>query len=68
MKALIEKYIGGVIGGGIGLLAAILFLTIGFFRTLFIVLMMGLGFIIGYQPVRQAIAVSIGKIFRNREE
>ena len=42
-----EEHRGKTIGVLIGLLAAILFLTFGFWRTLFIIICIVLGYIIG---------------------
>ncbi|HFI0776885.1 TPA: DUF2273 domain-containing protein [Streptococcus suis] len=37
-----------IIGAGTGLLLAILFLTLGFFKTLLVLVLVGLGAFIGY--------------------
>jgi len=68
MKAFFERYIGGFIGAGIGLIAAVLLLTIGFLKTLFILIFMLIGFIVGFKPARQAMVASFKKIFNGRGE
>ena len=43
----IRKYLGRLIGSAAGLTVAILFLTLGFFRTLLILLCLGAGYGLG---------------------
>lgn len=47
MKEFMRKYFGRLIGSGAGLVVAVLFLSIGFFRTLLILICVGIGFFIG---------------------
>lgn len=68
MKAFFERYIGGFIGAGAGALIAVLFLSIGFLKTLFIFIFMLVGFIIGFRPARVAVAFTFRKIFNGRGE
>ena len=49
-KEFFEKYKKPVILGGVGLLSGILMLTIGFFATLLLLLLTGLGVLIGLRP------------------
>lgn len=48
MKDLYHQYKLPIIFGGLGLILAILFVSIGFFKTLLIVLLTGLGTALGY--------------------
>jgi len=55
-----------LIGLSIGLLIAILFLTIGFFQTLLLILFGGIGAFIGaYEPVRNLIVNWFKSIINN---
>lgn len=47
VKEFLRKYGGRVAGSAVGLAIAILFLSIGFFRTLLILICVGIGFCIG---------------------
>ncbi len=47
MKELIFKHKGAFVGGLIGLIVAMLILTIGFWKTLLILLMLAVGVVIG---------------------
>jgi len=44
---LVKKNVGEIIGGIIGLIVGILFLTIGFVKTIFLILCISLGVFIG---------------------
>ncbi|WP_367378722.1 DUF2273 domain-containing protein [Enterococcus gilvus] len=48
MKDLFNNYKLPIIFGGLGLLLAILFVSIGFFKTLVIIVLTGLGVALGY--------------------
>lgn len=48
MKDFYHQYKLPIIFGGLGLILAILFVSIGFFKTLLIVLLTGLGTALGY--------------------
>ncbi|AYW45563.1 DUF2273 domain-containing protein [Tetragenococcus koreensis] len=48
MQELIQRYQYGILGGGIGLVLAILLLTIGFLETLLVVVCVLLGTFIGF--------------------
>jgi len=47
MKEFMRKYSGRLIGSSIGLAIAVLFLSIGFFRTLLILICVGIGYFLG---------------------
>lgn len=47
MKDVLIDYIYPIIGGLIGLVLAILFFTVGFFKTILVLLMIGLGVFAG---------------------
>lgn len=47
LKAFLRKYAGRLTGAGIGLVIAILFLTLGFWGTLLIAICVGIGFFLG---------------------
>jgi uncharacterized membrane protein len=47
LKEFLRKYWGRVLGSAAGLLVAVLFLTVGFFRTLLIVICMAVGYFLG---------------------
>ncbi len=49
-KEFFEKYKKPIIFGGIGLLIGILMLTIGFFATLLLALLTGIGVLLGLRP------------------
>lgn len=48
MKELYEQYKLPIIFGGLGLLLAILFVSIGFFKTILILLLTGIGTALGF--------------------
>lgn len=45
--AFLLKYTGRLAGSAVGLTVAVLFLTLGFFRTLLIAICVGIGFFLG---------------------
>jgi uncharacterized membrane protein len=47
VKEFLRKYLGRVAGSAAGLAVAILFLTLGFFRTLLILICISIGFFLG---------------------
>lgn len=47
VKGILRRYGGRIGGAAAGLTVAILLLTLGFFRTLLIVLCVGAGFVVG---------------------
>ena len=47
LKELLHKYSGRLTGSAAGLVVAIFFLSLGFFRTLLILICIGVGFFIG---------------------
>ena len=47
MKKIYEQYKLPIIFGGLGLILAILFVSIGFFKTLLIIILTGLGVALG---------------------
>ncbi len=47
MEKMFETYKLPIIGGVIGVIVALLFVTIGFFQTLLIIILMGVGIAIG---------------------
>lgn len=47
MKEFLRKYSGRLAGSAVGLVIAILFLTLGFFKTLLILICVGIGFFLG---------------------
>ena len=47
LKGFLRKYWGRALGSAAGLTVAILFLTLGFFRTLLIVICVAAGFFLG---------------------
>jgi uncharacterized membrane protein len=47
MKEFMRKYLGRIAGSAAGLVIAILFLTLGFFRTVLILICIGVGFFFG---------------------
>lgn len=60
VKELLMEYKYPVIGGLIGLVLAILFFTVGFFKTILVVIMIGLGVFVGNYMNRNDF---IGKFF-----
>ena len=52
LKEFFENHKSAIIGGFVGLVIAILFLTIGFFATLLIVVLVLLGAVLGKQEFR----------------
>jgi uncharacterized membrane protein len=68
MKDYIERHFGGILGGGIGLVLAALLLTIGFLRTLVILIFVVIGAFLGSnKALRTAIKNVIDKIFNRKE-
>ena len=68
MKEFFRKYKSVIIGAGIGLVLAVLMLTIGFFKTLLIILLGGVGALIGGVPViRDRIKDLFEKLFASRK-
>ena len=47
VKDFIRRYLGRIAGSALGLVVAVLFLTLGFFRTLLIIICMAIGFGLG---------------------
>lgn len=47
MKAIWQQFMLPIIGGGLGLILAILFVTIGFFKTLLLIILTALGIAVG---------------------
>ena len=47
VKDFIRRYLGRIAGSSVGLVVAVLFLTLGFFRTLLIIICMAIGFGLG---------------------
>jgi uncharacterized membrane protein len=47
LKEFLRKYSGRLLGASAGLTAAILFLTVGFWSTLLILICVGIGYVIG---------------------
>ncbi|HCT3382058.1 TPA: DUF2273 domain-containing protein [Enterococcus faecalis] len=60
MKELLMEYKYPIFGGLIGLVFAILFFTVGFFKTVFVLIMVGLGMWIGKYMMKNDF---IGKFF-----
>jgi len=64
-KAFVKKYMGAICGTAAGLTIAVLFLVIGFFPTLLLLILGGLGAAIGGVPeVRHTVAGWFLWIFR----
>lgn len=47
MKAIWQQFMLPIIGGGLGLILAILFVTIGFLKTLLLIILTALGIAVG---------------------
>ncbi|MBQ4061613.1 MAG: DUF2273 domain-containing protein [Christensenellaceae bacterium] len=68
-KEFLNKNKRVLIGGGIGLLVGILMLTIGFFATLLLILLTGIGVLFGARPdlfntIKAAVTALFRKIFK----
>ena len=64
IKALLKKYLGLIVGAGSGLLVGILFLLIGFFPTMLLIILAGVGAILGGVPsVRKVAAAWLRRVF-----
>ncbi|MFD1464526.1 DUF2273 domain-containing protein [Lapidilactobacillus mulanensis] len=55
MKAFWQRFMFPIIGGGLGLLIAILFVSIGFFKTLLLIILTIVGILIGLYVKRLGI-------------
>ena len=55
MKAFWHRFMFPIIGGGLGLLLAILFVSIGFFKTLLLIILTIIGTLIGFYVKRLGI-------------
>ncbi|MGK4178401.1 DUF2273 domain-containing protein [Lapidilactobacillus dextrinicus] len=55
MKAFWQRFMFPIIGGGLGLLLAILFVSIGFFKTLLLIILTIIGTLIGFYVKRLGI-------------
>jgi len=56
-KNFLKKHLGIMVGAGAGVLVGVLFLTIGFFQTLLLLILGGIGAAIGaLSAVREAMA------------
>lgn len=63
----VKKNLSTIIGAAIGLILGILFLSIGFFQTLLLLILSGAGAVIGGIPaVRQVICSWFKNIFDNK--
>ncbi len=62
MKELFLEYKYPIIGGLIGLVLALFFFTIGFFKTILLLVMVGIGVFIGSYKNEDL----FGKIFQNK--
>ncbi|MBP1046710.1 DUF2273 domain-containing protein [Enterococcus sp. BWM-S5] len=56
MKEIFEKYRWSIIGGLSGFILAILFLTVGFFKTLLILILTAAGVYVGFYLKRSGLA------------
>ncbi len=66
-REFVEKNIGTMIGAGAGLILGILFLSIGFFQTLLLLVLSAAGGCIGAFPkVRQVIGSWFKNLFDNK--
>ncbi|WP_057828334.1 DUF2273 domain-containing protein [Liquorilactobacillus cacaonum] len=61
MTELIKTYFWPIIGGLIGLLLAVLVITIGFFKTLVILIFIVLGITVGYYIQKSGILSNLFK-------
>ena len=68
MKDFFDRHIGGLIGAGVMVALGVLFLTIGFFKTLFLFIMAVIGFIIGSKRVREAFAETFKRVFGKEQD
>ena len=71
-KEFLRTYRRPLIGAAIGLVTAILMLTIGFFATLLILLLVGIGVFFGMFPdgfkrIKAAASAIFGKIFKGKQ-
>lgn len=63
VTAFVRKYFGRVVGSALGLVVAVLFLTLGFWRTLLLVLCIGVGYALGmYRDSREEFLEFVEKI------
>lgn len=61
MTELIKDYFWSLIGGIIGLLLAVLIITFGFFKTLFVLIFMAIGISAGYCIQKTGILTNVFK-------
>ncbi|MBC8743969.1 DUF2273 domain-containing protein [Lactobacillus sp. Marseille-P7033] len=62
MTELIKAYFGPLIGGIMGLLLAVLIITFGFFKTLFVLIFMAIGITAGYYIQKNGILTNVLKL------
>ena len=61
MTELIKDYFWPLIGGIVGLLLAVLFITFGFFKMLFVLIFMAIGITAGYYIQKTGILKNVFK-------
>lgn len=68
MKDFLNKNIGSLTGAVIAIFLGVMFMVIGFWKTLLLLLLGLIGFMIGNERIRKAISESLKKIFGSDEE
>lgn len=67
MEEMLQTYRVPLIGAGIGLVLAVLFMILGFFKTFLVILLTGLGFYLALKFVQSGMYDSMKKRF-NKEK
>lgn len=68
MKDFLNKNIGSLIGAVIAILLGVLFMAVGFWRTLLLLLLGAIGFMLGNARIRESMGNAIKRIFGSEEE
>lgn len=68
MKDFLNKNIGSLIGAAIAIFIGVMFLAVGFWKSLLLILLGIIGFMLGNERIRTSAAKSISRLFGSDDE
>ena len=68
MKDFLNKNIGSLIGAIIAIFLGVMFMVIGFWRTLLLILLGVIGFMLGNERIRESVGDALRRIFGSNED
>ncbi|MEX1308750.1 MAG: DUF2273 domain-containing protein [Eubacteriales bacterium] len=68
MKDFLNKNIGSFIGTAIAIIIGVIFLLVGFWKSMLLILLGVIGFMLGNERIRTAITSSISRLFDSDKE